>query len=496
MQPNQNAPTITSPQNPYMQQLGPPESADPLVVVKSPTGEEVSLGQRGKSGTYIFNGIITREEYNSDLMRWEALKNYDIMRRSDATVRATLKVCKLPILSATWTIEAATDEQKDIDIAEFVRNQLFESNITFPDLLNEIMTFLDFGYSVFEKVWDYVDYNGKTYIGLKDMQSRKQRSIYRWETNTENPTFGITQYVPGGTYSVPGEKLVIFTNDKEGENYEGISMLRAAYKHWKMKDTLELIDAIRHERQGLGIILITPPEGANESDINDAIDNARQARASEEAVIKKPNGWEIEWMDMKAGATNITDIMGSLDYHKREILKSVLAQFLELGGNKGASGSRATSQDHSALFELAEEFTAKYVGNVFNKEVIKELVDLNFSDVEHYPTLEHSKIGDDNLNQIGLVVNQLMSVGAITPDPEFEQWIRQALHAPDLPEDVRDNYADTPLRKQAAPTPPIAPTQPDGEQPKPDDGENTNKTASVLDEARTIRQKLIDTLVS
>src|SRR5438270_3369209 len=140
--PTTNPASSSDPTNPFINDLGPQASATPVEEVNAPAGggKKVTVGQIGKSGTYIFNGIITREEYNPDLMRWEALKNYDIMRRSDATVQALLDVIKLPILSATWSIQAASDDPIDIEIADWVRFNLFENNIVFTDLLSEIMT--------------------------------------------------------------------------------------------------------------------------------------------------------------------------------------------------------------------------------------------------------------------------------------------------------------------------------------------------------------------
>jgi hypothetical protein len=121
--------------------------------VKSPTGDQVTTGQAGRSGTYIFSGIITNEEYNSDLTRWEALKNYDIMRRSDATIGAALSAVKLPIISATYSIQAASEDAADVDAADFVRRELFDREIDFVATLREILNFVEFGYAVYEKVW-------------------------------------------------------------------------------------------------------------------------------------------------------------------------------------------------------------------------------------------------------------------------------------------------------------------------------------------------------
>jgi hypothetical protein len=49
------------------------------------------------------------------------------------------------------------------------------------------------------------------------------------------------------------DKLIVFVNEMEGMNWWGTSLLRPAYKHWFIKNTLYKIDAIAHERQGLGI---------------------------------------------------------------------------------------------------------------------------------------------------------------------------------------------------------------------------------------------------
>jgi hypothetical protein len=179
---------------------------------------------------------------------------------------------------------------------------------------------------------------------------------------------------------------------------------------------------------------------------------------------------------------------------------------LELGGNKGGSGSKATSVDQSALFEEAEEATAKYIGHTFNRGVIKELVDLNYSDVKQYPTLEHSKIGDDQIVQIGNFLNQISGAGLITADPQLEQWIRALVHAPELPDDMVENYDNLPARQKTAPpvpgipAVPAAPADP-GTPPakKPDAADlsdELSKTASdVLDDARKAKARLIDIVV-
>lgn len=426
--------------------LQPRGDGEPVVEVRTPTGESTQTGEVGRSGTYIFNGIITQEEYNADLYRDQALRIWDQMRRSDGTVSAVLLACKLPIYAASWSIEPASDKPNDVKAANFLSRELFGRNVEFSSFQREAFTMFEMGYSVFEKVLEMTTFEGGTYIGLAGIASRKQRSVFYWETEEHTP--GITQIVLSGRYSIPREKLVIFTHQKEGDNYEGISMLRPAYKHWQIKDKLYLIDAIKHERQGLGVVGIKTPSNAHQSDIDNAISAARNVRANEEAYIKAPDGFEIEFMDMKAHTT--TDVMASVLHHDRQISKSILAQFLELGAS-GGSGSKALSADHSRMFMLAEEASAKTFASTIQKDVIQPLIDMNFSGLTDYPKIVHSRIGDEDISELSDAINKMGSINFLTPDAELEEAIRTTLHLPGLPDDIKANYINRP--KQAAPTP-------------------------------------------
>src|SRR6185312_4015139 len=91
-----------------------------------------SLGtELGGSGTYIAGGFITHEEYNQKLVWRRGIDIFDKMRKSDGSIQALLKVCKHPLLAATWDIEAASDEEQDQYVKRFVANELFDRNVKF-----------------------------------------------------------------------------------------------------------------------------------------------------------------------------------------------------------------------------------------------------------------------------------------------------------------------------------------------------------------------------
>ncbi len=401
--------------------------------------------QQGDSGTVIFKGLITQEEYNYSLTGQEARRIFDVMRRSDATVHAALMAVKLPIRALDFTIEPASDDEADVKIADYINHELFERNINFADFLRECLTMLEFGFSVFEKVYELTEYEGQARLGLAKISSRKQRSIRYWITEDGKP--GVQQQLIGdgsnnlafGLVSIEEAKLIIFTNDREGDNYEGVSLLRFAFKDWDMKDKLGLVNAIALEKMAVGVPVLTAPDSADPAEIDKAEAIIRNMRANEESFLRVPTGWTIEMLDMKA--SSVKDVLPTIEYHNHQIMLSVLAQFLMLGSGKGASGSRATSKDHSDLFMLSEEALVKNIVATIQHQLITQLCDLNFSDLPNgYPQLKSSRVSDDDVTTLATAMNQLTTAGLLTPDADLEQFARESLHAPDLPDNLREGY--------------------------------------------------------
>ncbi|MFD4554422.1 DUF935 family protein [Streptomyces sp. NPDC058469] len=409
-------------------------------------------GELGRSGTLIFSGIITGEEYSSDLTGHQAVVVYDKMRRGDATVRASLAACYLPIEQAQWEFDAASDDPIDQDVAEFC-DEVFIKGLNWHGFISEALTFLPFGFSVFEMVFGMKKVNGKDRIVITKLAFRKQKTIYKWTSDKYGE--GITQMIAdGSTPEIPWSKLVVFTNQKEGDNHEGISVLRSAYKHWFIKDTLYQIDSVAHERHALGVIDITEPEQADDKDRQKLITGARNLRANAQSYVNHKVGWTVGFMDMKAGT--LRDMKPSIDHHDRQIAKNTLTQFLELGSN--SSGSRSLSEDHSAFFTLAEKSTAQIIIDTLMQTAVKTVVDLNFT-VDKYPQLKATGLDDQNITLFSDAYEKIVGAGGIVPTDEDENFLRSTLGMADKaegatgrkPTDKAKPKAD--VKKETAPVP-------------------------------------------
>ncbi len=403
--------------------------------------------EKGASGTNIFGGMI-HEEYNPKLMGLRGLKIYEEMRRSDAQVQATLLAMELPIRSTLWYIDAGqttTDTgdgeteitDADYEIQEFVRRALFEKmETTWDDFLRQSLTMLAFGFSVFEKVYTVDEDDGKIYI--KKLAQRLARTVWSWKTIDKNNP-GIIQFVPvndegkPSNIPIPGEKLLVFSFRREGDNFEGVSVLRSSYKHWYIKDTLYKLDAVKHERQAIGIPVISMPDTHTDADMDEAEAILQNLLSTEKSYIVLPGEkWKFEFANM--GAATTADTEKSINHHNKEIAKNILAQFLELGGT-GGGGSYALSEDQSSFFMLSLTAIAKQIAEKLNRELIPELVDLNFDIApgQSYPKLCFNKLGEVDIAKLSTALSTLAGAGMITPDEDLEEHVRKIF---DLPKKV------------------------------------------------------------
>lgn len=392
----------------------------------------------GDTGGIVLQGYIDSAEYNQELRGIRRIKVYNQMRLGDATVQAALKAVKLPIEQARWRVEPAGDRRQDKKIAELVEKELFDMPTrTWQEMLQNILLYLDYGVMPFEVVYEIREEHdyGFDYpaIGLRKLAPRFPDTIDKWQLPGGGA--GIVQITDKGTFEIPMEKLVIFVNQKEGDNWEGVSILRSAYKHWFIKDKLYMIDAMATERQGLGIPYAEAPSGATPQDEDKIEEILKNMRANEKGYIMYPAGWKVGIQNMEGGG--IKNPTQMIQHHDRQITKNVLAQFLELGGG-GSSGSWALSRDQSELFILSIESVARYVTDVANRYLVRKLVDFNFDDVSEYPELTYDKIGKVDLNAYTTSLQRAMQVGAIVADSSVQRHVRDLFEFPESEGEVAD----------------------------------------------------------
>jgi len=383
--------------------------------------QDIKTTELGSGGMTTY-GRAGQWDYNPTLRGWLGLRKWDEMRRGDGTVRSALRIVKTPVLAARWFVDPASPSKQDEKVADYVEDCLFKyMTTTWPQLLTEINLHLDFGYYAFEKVFDF--YKGK--VIWKKWAPRHPMTIYQWDYDLHggvNGCWAFSETNEDGRVYIPIEDLLVFTNEKEAGNVEGISVLRSAYKHWFYADNLYKIDAIQKERHGIGVPVIKLPPNFNEDDKKAANTMGENLRTNEKAHIVLPPLWDV--ITLKIEGQQV-DALASAKHHEDRILSSVLAQFL------GAQGGGTAAEVKADLFNKSTRFIADQIRDVINRYAIPQLVDYNWRTVDTYPELRVRRIGESvDWQKISFAVRNFVGAGVIRPDDALEDQIREEMDLP------------------------------------------------------------------
>lgn len=400
----------------------------------------------GHTGTEIWAGQIERPTLSSTILSDDYLTDWtvdriDKMLRSDGQVAALWRAIALSIQGAEWTLEPASNSKDDLAIADFVEENLWP---LWSDFFRQALLYLPYGFMLFEVV--YEARNGQIY--WKKLGPRLPWTIDRWYVK-DGQLDRVVQYAQNpetgemGYWEIPAHKVLRFTNEQQGINFEGNSFLRAAYKHWKIKDVLYKIAAIKHERWGVGLPVGTLPPDVSREEEDEFKKILKQLRSNEAAYVYLPRGANIDEclriLVPQGGQAGSGDIMEMIRHHDVLIARSALAEFLSLGETR--FGSRAVSQDMTSLFLMNLEAIAKYIGetvtwgNPGENRGIADLVRLNFGEDARVPVLRASRIKRTDVAGLMSSVARLFRAGALTSDNDTENAIRTLVGLPKRPEE-------------------------------------------------------------
>lgn len=414
---------------------------------------DVSVGELGTSSASPFTSWM-RKEYNRDLIGIKGLQIYDKMRKSDGTVRGTLRSVKTPVLAARWFIEAEDVEKKvDVTAAEYVWKNLTHMSISWPQVLVEAMLMCEFGYYMFEIVWEEKIVDGVPRLWVRKLAPRHPMDVKTWHFDANggpagvtmyglsgNPLFGgdTTNYVNAQDVDIPISKLLVFTFDREAGDIEGISILRSAYKHWYYIDQFYKIDSIQKERHGIGIPCIKLPPGFSHNDKIAAENLGRNLRTNERAHVVLPPNWEIMMIKLEGQPV---DCLTSIKEHKQAIRENILLGFMD--------SSTPTKEEDQTMFLKATRFIADIVCETFNLYLIPKMIDANFQRAGN-PTLKARRIGEQaDWRTLSFAIRNLIGAGALVPDDKLEEMLREEMDLPLIDKTSR-RIAATPMNKQDA----------------------------------------------
>lgn len=404
----------------FQQQLNKQMSDLKEFVEKAPMMDELSSS---KTDFWREYGI---QEYNPDeLVTKKGMAVLHKMRHDDQ-IKAVSATKKYARLSTPWKIHPASESVEDGKIAQFVRYNLVNMDGSLNADLLEILTAMDFGYSITEKVWKVIEkgeFKGK--IGLKALKTRRPDNFdFDVDEHDNLKPNGIVQGLRAGTAKYfPKEKFIIYSHGKEFDNFYGSSDLRAVYRSYWSKDILIRFWNMWLERFPAPFIIGWYPEGTSSTRRTNLLNILKRLQIATAAIL--PDNLEVEIKEMKDVGHAV--FKEAITFHNTSMARGILCPDLIGYTETTGPGSYALGKKHFDVFLFVLEQLGKELEEtVMLEQLIKQLVDYNY-DVSSYPQFKFETLREEDMEARAKIIDILIKAGLVDPT---EVWVRDYLSLP------------------------------------------------------------------
>ncbi|MBV7262572.1 DUF935 domain-containing protein [Photobacterium sp. WH24] len=297
------------------------------------------------------------------------------MEERDLHYRSVLSTRKLAVTSIEPTVEAASDEAKDLELAEAVRQLLRHPQL--PECMFDLLDGLGKGIGLVEILW-----HTETVPWLPRQFKWVDPRFIRLDKETLSEV-----------------RLVTDENQTEGEPLKPCGYLchmpRMKSGHW-LRNGLARLVAVMYmlksytvrdwwafaEVFGMPIRVGKYHNNASPEDIRTLVNAIATIASDAGAAI--PESMQIDMVETAKGNGGDTLFENMAEWADRQISKAVLGQTMTT--DDGSSQSQA--QVHNEVRKDIIKWDARQLANTLNEFLVKPFIDMNFGAQEQYPRIE------------------------------------------------------------------------------------------------------------
>lgn len=414
--------------------------------------------------------FLDDREFAAELQWPRSVEVNECMETTDAQVKGLLLSTFLPIRRFRWELDPAEARPGAIALAhEDLNLPVRGDEMMIPRRggfnhdkhLSHSLRAVGQGHYHFEEV---LELREDGLLHLEKLGTRPPRSIIGIRTDAHGNLKAIEQMAGGlgmgggnvfgglvsGVRTLEANRLLVYLWDTADDGDQvGRSVLRACYRNFLVKDALIRVDAVKHERNAMGIPWFETDPAASNKQIKDLAQKAQEIRASTVGGGAGPGK-----LGLKGVEGTLPDTIGSIRYHDEQMAKALMQMLFNLGGG-AESGARALG---SVFAERAVELQGAIADWYCEatQAFIDKQVERNFGPGEASPQITYTRIetADVAFTDLATAVKE----GLVLVTPELRAYIEQRWKVPGqkdapepaLPAEGGANGGQSP--EQAAPT--------------------------------------------
>ena len=311
---------------------------------------------------------------------------------------SVLSTRKLAVAGLDVTVEAASDDKGDTELADAVR---------------ELSRAPEFG----EMVFDLLDALGKGYSAVEiNWQTDGPRWIPRYVWR--DPRFFVFDRItraelrlrdeadPAEGLPLPPYKFIVHRpRIKTGIPIRGglarLGVWAYLFKAFTVKDWMAFV-----ELYGIPMRLGRYGPGATDDDIKKLINAVSNLGSDAAAVV--PQSMQIEFENAVQGAGNNQLFERAAEFWDKQVSKAVLGQTATTEGTAGKLGNEDAQEN---VREDLVKADARQVSNTINRDLVRPFIDLNFGPQEAYPRLLLFVPEPEDIAQLTSSLKELVPLG-------------------------------------------------------------------------------------
>ncbi len=355
------------------------------------------------------------------------------MEERDLHYRCEIGKRRLAVASLPITVEAASDDAKDVQLADEVRAMIKRAG--FRGLLKDLLDALGKGYSVSEIMWQ----RGAKWLPAAYEWRDPRFFVFDRESRRKIRLLDTANMVDGIELA-PYKFIVHLPHLKTGLPIRGGLARVAAWsylcKNYAVKDWLAFAEVF-----GMPLRLGKYQSGALKEDIN--ILKMAVANLGSDAAAVIPESMKIEFIEGGKSTGGDTLYMRLADWLDVQVSRGILGQSATTQGTPGKlGGDEAQSEVRSDI----RDDDATQISETINRDLVRPFIDLNFGPQENYPELVLRAVENEDLTVLTTALEKLVPLGLRVE----QSVVRDKLG---LPEPAKDADILQPSQQAAPPAP-------------------------------------------
>lgn len=333
-------------------------------------------------------------EENELLQFPDSVRAYNRMLKTDSQMQGLANGCLWPIFRMRFYLDENNSEPEDAELISEDFNlpigrldtengqkeddfpiRRTQNRFKFIEHLSEALRSVLLGVTIFEQS-GFIGDDGLFH--LTKLARRPGQTIAEAKQGKDGGLEWLRQH----GYLEPNlsiDRLVLYIFQKDGANWTGQSLLRAAYCPWLLKDRAMRIGVMNLQRAGVGTPVIEGHPGASDAELQVLARMASKWKGGDRSGGAVPFGAKVRLVGVEGSQP---DSIGFVKLMNEEMARSFLQMFMQLGQSE--SGSRALGSAFIDWHKMTLEYIANWFCDIFNEHVIEDIIEWNRGEEAEY----------------------------------------------------------------------------------------------------------------